>query len=283
MIIDAITTNIFGLLMGPIQSKETFNFLVVAALQEELNAFYSVDDSFSNRVPVEGGAFKVSCRENGRQLDILTYTPNKMGMPYNAAAITKIIATHQPVYTIFIGTCAGLTDKKRNLGDVLVPFRIFSYESGKYEKGVFQPDYMSYETGETLRKHAEEVNANLKANLKYQVFTDEDFCSGAAVINDPVKRNEILQRSGRKATGLDMEAYSIACINTILRPEGKELIVIKGIMDFAINKDESETSGNKDLAKQNSAHFAFELIKHLHNTYFNGRKGFKISPGIFGR
>ncbi len=41
-------------------------------------------------------------------------------------------------------------------------------------------------------------------------------------------------------TGLDMEAFSIACINNILKAEGKKLAVIKGIMDFGENKSESE-------------------------------------------
>ncbi len=260
-----------------ISTKDTYNFMVVSALQEELNEFYSQHSDFDKREKKEGGAFKVSLSLTGkRKIDILTYTPNKMGMPFNAASIMRIISIHQPVYSIFIGTCAGLKTDNRKGGDVLIPFRVFSYESGKFEDGKFLPDYMNYETGELLRKEAEVLNNRIKTNLTYKVITDEDFCSGSAVIDDKSKREEIITRSGRKVSGLDMEAYSIACLNSVLRPENKELLVVKGIMDFAMDKEESEQTGSKELAKRNSANFAFELIKHLDKEIFTTKGNIEI-------
>ena len=146
---------------------------------------------------------------------------------------------------------------------MLVPHRVFSYESGKYENGHFLPDYVNYETGEYLRKQAEFLNSIIKNKIDYRVITDEDFCSGAAVIDDRGKREEIVNRSARKVSGLDMEAYSLACINNVLTAERKEVLVIKGIMDFAMDKNQSEEGGNKALAKTNSANFTLRLIKHL--------------------
>jgi len=251
-----------------VTSNEAYNFLVVAALQEELNEFYTVNNKFKKREIREGGAYKISYVKNGRRINLLTYSPNKMGMPFNAASIMKIINTHNPTYTLFIGTCAGLTDEKRKCGDVLVPVRAFSFESGKYELGKFLPDHISYETGELLRKHAEIVHKKNKKRA-FKVFTDEDFFSGAAVINDEAKRKEIISNSARKVTGLDMEAYSIACINHILRAESKELLVVKGISDFAVDKSNSEEQGNKSLAMKNAAAFAYEIICHLETTVFN--------------
>jgi hypothetical protein len=61
----------------------------------------------------------------------------------------------------------------------------------------------------------------------------------------------------------------IACINYILRPESKELLAIKGISDFAIDKSKNEQQGNKALAKKNSAKFAYELIVHLETNLFS--------------
>jgi nucleoside phosphorylase len=252
-----------------VSNRESFNFLVVSALQEELNEFYSLNQRFIKTPMPLSEAFKLSSTHKGRTLKILTYTPNRMGMPFNATAIMRIISIYQPVYTFFIGTCAGLKIDKRTVGDVLVPHRVFSYESGKYENGKFLPDYISYETGEFLRKEAEHLNSKIKHRLKYQVITDEDFCSGAAVIDDEKKRDDILMYSARKVSGLDMEAYALACINMVLRSEGKEAIVIKGIMDFAMDKADSEQVGNKELAKKNAAAFTYELIKHLDATIFN--------------
>ena len=190
-----------------------------------------------------------------------------MGMPFNAAALMNIISLHEPIYTIMIGTCACIA-KEHKLGDVLIPDRVFSYESGKYEKGVFKPDYAAHSTGDELRKQAELLKSELTpAKLGYNVTTDEDFCSGGAVVDDLDISQEIIRRCGRKLSGLDMEAYSIACINTVLKGN-KELLVVKGISDYAKDKAESEEGGNKELAKKNSADFAYVLIKHLQETIF---------------
>lgn len=259
----------------PVKAKETYNFLVVAALQEELNEFYKLNQSFNKKTKKEGGAYEVSYTIRGEKIKILTYTPNKMGMPLNAASLMHIIGLHEPIYTIMIGTCACIA-KKHNLGDVLIPDRVFSYESGKYENGEFKPDYSAHNTGDDLRKQAELLKSQLGSKLKYNVTTDEDFCSGGAVVDDIELSKEIISRCGRKLSGLDMEAYSVACINTILKGD-KELLVVKGISDFAKDKQDAEQQGNKDLAKQNSAHFAFELIKHLQETQFGFNQNVQIT------
>jgi len=251
-------------------SKDTYNFLVVAALQEELNEFYKINQSFSKRTTKEGGANEISYTSNGTTVKILTYTPNKMGMPFNAAAIMNIIALHEPVYTFMIGTCACIA-KDHKLGDILIPDRVFSYESGKFEKGVFKPDYLAHSTGEELRKQAELLKSIIGSRLSFNITTDEDFCSGGAVVDDIELSKEIITRCGRKLSGLDMEAYSIACINTVLKGN-KELLVIKGISDFAKDKGEAEKSGNKELAKKNSAKYTYELIRHLQDTTFGSQQ-----------
>lgn len=132
-------------------------------------------------------------------------------------------------------------------------------------------------TGNILRKEAELLKSRIINKLNYNVTTDEDFCSGGAVIDDKSMSDEIVKRCGRKLSGLDMEAYAIACINSLLQKD-KELLVIKAISDFAKNKSESEQSGNKELAKNNSAHYAFELIKHLEDSIFTTEKNVIIKP-----
>lgn len=261
-----------------ISSRESYNFLIVAALQEELNEFYNQNKGFTKPVYKDGGANEISFQYKKRDVKILTFTTNNMGMPINAASIMKIINIHEPIYTIMIGTCACI---KRNhkLGDVLIPKRVFSYESGKYENGVFDPDYEAKSTGDQLRKQAELLKSRIGHKLKYNVTTDEDFCSGGAVIDDKDMSNEIVKRCGRKLSGLDMEAYSIACINSLLFPD-KELLVIKAISDYAKNKTESEEEGNKELAKNNSANYAFELIKHLEDFIFGANKTVTIKRNI---
>ncbi len=244
-----------------IVSKETYNYLVVAALQEELKEFCNLCGKKQGVKHKTGGAVEIVFKKGKKQIKILTYSSNKMGMTYNAAAIMNVIAIHQPVYTFFIGTCAGLIPEKQKTGDILVPHFVFAYESGKHSaKGVFEADHISFDTSEDIRKYSE----NLKSNIRrYNVTTDENFCSGAAIIDNKVKKEEIKNDVARKVTGLDMEAFAIGCINDILKKDGKQLAVIKGIMDFGENKLESENNNNKTLAKKNSADFTLKLIRYI--------------------
>ncbi len=110
-----------------------------------------------------------------------------MGMPYNAASIMRIMSLHEPIYTFFIGTCAGLYPDIHKAGDILVPHFIFNYESGKYgEDGEFESDYISFDTDEDIRKYAEIIKT--RVSKQYSVTTDENFCSGGAVIDNPEKK-----------------------------------------------------------------------------------------------
>jgi hypothetical protein len=67
-----------------------------------------------------------------------------------------------------------------------------------------------------------------------------------------------------------MEAYSIACINYILREEGKKLSVVKAIMDFGENKEIGDKNMDKEIAMKNSAKATLEIIKYIHTEIING-------------
>ena len=250
-----------------IVAKKHYNFLIVAARQDELSAFIDQTSNLKKGAKVEFGVRELRYEEKKTKIDILTYTPAIMGMAFNAASIMRIICKYQPVYTIFIGTCAGLYSDKNKYGDVLVPNNIYNYESGKHLDDVFECDHNCYSTDDDMRKYAG-ILAN-KLDKKINIITDEHFCSGSAIVDSKTKKLEIISRLPRKVTGLDMEAYSIACINHILREEGKKLCVIKSIMDFGENKSASEKSQNKILAMQNSGKVALELIKYIHSEIIN--------------
>ena len=245
-----------------LESKPSYNFLVVAARQDELSEFFN-QTSFKQKKKIELGTTEIIFEEGKSQIKILAYTPNTMGMAFNAAAIMRVICKHQPIYTLFIGTCAGLDSENYSIGDVIVPQNIYNYESGKHKDGkVFHPDQHCYSTDDELRTFAEILKTKL--SKKMRIITDEHFCSGSAVIDSKEKKGEIKKDLPRKVNGLDMEAYSIACINYLLREEGKKLTVIKSIMDFGEDKSESEKNNNKLLAMRNSAMVALELIKYIH-------------------
>lgn len=235
-----------------------YKYLVASALQEELDEFLKRVNP--NTKPLDLDVSLTSHKHSDKTIEVLTFSANRMGMPYNAAKLMQIIMTFQPKYVLFIGICAGLKDHP--LGSVLVPQKVFSYESGKLNNGRFLPDYTSYHTSDIFRKRAQSLQNKDFNSFGYEVITDEEFSSGSAVINDEAKVKEIQEGGARKLSGLEMEAYSIACINEILNPNCQAL-VIKGISDKAVNKDSSEVDGSREKAKKNAADFALRLINYI--------------------
>ncbi|GAB4022659.1 hypothetical protein GCM10028808_70800 [Spirosoma migulaei] len=240
----------------------SYKYLIVSALQEELEPFKNLISPNLENLDLGVKLVKIIVQNNSAEnvVELLLYSSNKMGMSYNAAKIMQVIIKFNPTYVFFIGICAGL--KEHNFGSVLIPKRVFSYESGKYSGGIFSPDYLSYETSDQLRSEAVSFHTQNINIFPYKVIVDEDFCSGAAVIDEKEIVKKILENGSRKLSGLDMESYSIACINDILKPKN-QLLIVKGISDKAIDKGNSEKSGERQKAKKNAAHFVFKFIEHL--------------------
>jgi nucleoside phosphorylase len=132
----------------------SYKYLVVSALQEELDEFMLKVSPSTEELELDVMLAKIQHRS--KSVEILTFTADKMGMPFNAAKLMQIILSFRPKFIFFIGICAGIKDHPP--GSVLIPKRVFSYESGKYENGVFSPDYTSYDTSDVLRKKAQSLN-----------------------------------------------------------------------------------------------------------------------------
>ena len=244
-----------------------YKYLVCAALNDELTGFHNVANV--QRRSIGNNLDEIIIEHRGSKIRVATFTADTMGMPYNSARLMQVITDVDPLYVLFIGTCAGLGDNK--IGTVLVPKTVFSYESGKLENGIFYPNYEPFQTSEKLRIQANSLKHELRNRESFDIITDEDFCSGSAVINDEGKAADIKSHEKRKLSGLDMEAYSLACIDKILRGRS-EILVIKGISDLAFNKGQSEATGGKDLAIVNSSKFAFELIKYVEERRLDGER-----------
>ena len=136
-----------------------------------------------------------------------------MGLPVNGVALTNVIRNYEPRYVIFIGTCAGLNPGDNKKGDVLIPEYVYAYDSGKYDDtGKFKVEHRHYDLSQTIRTMASDM---IQKNAKYKFGIEQNcgFCSGASVVSNKTKRNQIIKGKNRKVAGFDMEAYSLAVIN----------------------------------------------------------------------
>ena len=96
---------------------------------------------------------------------------------------------------------------------------------------------------------------------KFTIETSCGFCSGASVVNSEQKTKAIEKSANRKVLGFDMEAYVIAIIDYLY--SDVETLVIKGIMDHGVKKND----GSKSVAKNNPAEIANDLVQYIVNNH----------------
>lgn len=242
--------------------RPSYKYLVVSALQGEIEAFYATNDAFASRTPLdrEINVYQTRIQTENWKQTILTFTSARMGMPHNSASIMQVVERYDPMYIIFIGTCASLKCKTQ-MGSVIVPKTVFNYELGKSTDFGFSSDYDSHKMSKSILEHAESMRSlNPKPDwLDFNVITDDDFSSGSVVVDSIFKKLWISMRASRKTNGLDMEAYSLGVIQHLR--SSKTVGVIKGVMDLGFRKLDK----NKSKAMTNAAKFAYELICRIEN------------------
>jgi hypothetical protein len=256
---------ILGLTAAPLEisipikeDSPYYHVLVASALNEEMAPFlkqYKGEWKYLNKEKTLK-TFQVK-NNKGTIFNILVYSVDKMGLPVNGVALTNVINTYNPRYIIFIGTCAGLQPENNHEGDILIPEYVYAYDSGKYDdKGVFKVEHRHYDLSQTLRTMVSDM---IEQNRKYKFGIEQNcgFCSGASVVSNKIRRNQIIRGKNRKVAGFDMEAYAIAVINQFCL--NVDAIVIKGIMDFGEKKEDKY----KTVAKRNSARVANDLILYM--------------------
>lgn len=240
--------------------QPSYKYLVVSALPSEMQPFYATNNAFNNKIPLdrELNVYQTIIETNNWKQTILTYSSAAMGMPHNSASIMQVIERHDPMYILFIGTCASMK-KKTKLGSVVVPKSVFNYELGKSTHRGFSSDFRSHVMSKKILEHAETISSiDPKPDwLNFEVICDDDFSSGSVVLNSYIKKLWITLRSSRKTNGLDMESYSLGVIQH-LKPL-KTIGVIKGVMDLGFGKSDKA----KTTAMTNSARFAYEMICHI--------------------
>ena len=258
--------------------EESYDIVIITALHDtEFEALKKMP------IPQEPALFKNDstnyrkCKIGNRS--ILFATDDKMGMAASAALTAKIVAKFSPLYIIMAGVAAGVKDKEKNYGDILVARTTWNYESGKYKfnqkNGVttFEPNPEQVELENSIvhlinelksdRKLLSEIKESFKpnpsdkqpdANLK--LFLGP-MASGSAVVADE-KKVASIRRKNRKLIGIDMETFGVYYSAKSYSTDNKtKAISIKSISDFA---DQIKSDHYRNFAAHTSALFIYQLI-----------------------
>ncbi|MBX7047307.1 MAG: hypothetical protein K1X86_15865 [Ignavibacteria bacterium] len=178
------------------------------------------------------------------------------------------------------GIAAGVKDKEKNYGDILVATFTWNYDSGKYKfdtkisKTVFEADPEQIEIDATMvhlinelksdKKMLEKVENNFtesttdkKSNTSLKVFLGP-LASGSAVLADKKKLDK-LRVNYRKLIGIDMETFGVYyAVKNYCSNNRIKVISIKSISDFA---DQRKSDKYRKYAAYTSASFIYNFIQ----------------------
>ncbi|MEA4917271.1 5'-methylthioadenosine/S-adenosylhomocysteine nucleosidase [Proteiniphilum sp.] len=260
-------------------NSNSFDIVIITALHDtEFEALKKMP-IILNRFPVADDSTNYWNGKIGNK-SILLATDDKMGIAAAASLSTKIISKFSPSYLIMAGIAAGVKDKEKNYGDILVARFTWNYESGKYKYNIktktttFEPNPEQIELDDSIVHIINEIktdktllqtihhgftvtNNDLKPDANLKVFMGP-FASGSAVLADK-KKIDSIRRNNRKLIGIDMETFGVFYAAKSFSNNGKtKAISIKSISDFA---DQKKSDKFRNYAAYTSASFIYNLIR----------------------
>jgi nucleoside phosphorylase len=230
---------------------------VVTALQVELDALIGFATHHETIVGPKRTYHKLVFTFNGKEFTVIAHTLGRMGIATMSITLMEILYNFpQLKYVALIGIAAGSDSGSQNFGDVLIPEKVYNYESGKYveedDNVTFKSDYNSFDIDTAILQKISAVSSNkeiiatiqsnwrAKKDYKLKVHTG-NFACGSAVIASRKKIEEIEKAVSRKYIGIDMETYALAIVNRLKHNEYPKMFIIKSISDFAdSDKNDSE-------------------------------------------
>ncbi|MBT9310822.1 phosphorylase family protein [Leptothoe kymatousa] len=179
----------------------------------------------------------------------------------------------KPQVVLFVGIAGGIKDVK--IGDVVAATKIYGYESGKAEAGVFKP---RPEVGESSYSLVQRARAEARNSQWLQRLSDSPNRLPDAYVR-PIAAGEkvvastqtavcnFLQHHYSDAVAVEMEGYGFIRA-AYSSKQTTSAIVIRGISDLLDNKNEANNNQAQEEVRQATAShhasaFAFQLLTNF--------------------
>lgn len=250
--------------------------LVVAALQEELDAIWHPGAGFTWSAPPEEFESIWFRRSSHAGYDLISACAGEMGQVATAMLVSKLSLRFRPVLVVMIGICGGRKDLKFAIGDIVFSSKGAQYHIGRQSKrspsasgGLRQELYATVDVRMELvdlikRELSEDAflcelgESSWEANpspgstpsSRTGTFVSADF-----VLKDAEKFQSTVERD-RTVVAVDMESY--AALRAAMSCEVEfGAIVIKAISDHG---DAGKEKRGRGFAKSMSALVASRFI-----------------------
>jgi hypothetical protein len=206
------------------QPKKKYEFVIVCALDKEIDAFEGLTDTWGSLKTISG----LVCREV--QIDMykgVIVRAHRMGLVTAAVVATMALERFEPRLICMSGICGGIPGEAK-IYDLLVTQTCHQHDAGKWSNDGFRSEHYDVQVSvdvhnkllelcsETdLKKFMlKDLNASKSElpdemkRLTWNVKADAPTSSGSAVMAEDGKTSS-LTSGQRKLAGFDMEIYSV--------------------------------------------------------------------------
>jgi nucleoside phosphorylase len=212
------------------------------------------------RVPYQRGIFSTS----NQVWDVLIRETSHGNV---CAAVETLLAIHyfHPALVLFIGVAGGLKDV--HIGDVVIPTKVYAYESGRANVTSFQtrPQVVNPTFPLVQLAQAEAMEQDWLQRLKEAIpdtlpnVLAAPIASGESVVaSTRAAIYKFLRASYSDAVAVEMESYGFL-LAAHFYPE-VDALVIRGISDRINNKRRTDSNDSQTLAARHASAFAFEIL-----------------------
>lgn len=248
-----------------VPTYEHVDVAIIAALYED--EFTSLKEFLEDEEPVIGFETMKIAKLKNSEKKVLVDFQTKMGMVEATFLSAQILSRFSPKYLIMVGVCGGRATKGINLLDILIPNKVFDYQTGKYERGEFKPYLRSCNINnkkaidscvKILKKIEEYVNTPLKEKCKAIKIRTKTLACGNVVVKTDGYLEDVVSAFDEETEGVEMESFGVVRTTELLEDKKVMPIIIKSVMDFT---EKNKNDKDKATAAYFSACYTYFLVR----------------------
>lgn len=245
--------------------NEQIDYAIIAALYDD--EFSSLKEFLEDEKPILGFDTMKTYKLKNSDKRVLVDFQTRMGMVEATYLSTQIMSRFSPKYLIMVGVCGGRATKDVKLLDLIIPNKVFDYQSGKYDNGVFKPylrvcninNKKTISVSEQVLKSMEAyVNTPLKKKCKNITVHSKTLACGNIVVKTNGYLEDVISAFDEETQAVEMESFGVVRSTELIEDKRVIPIIIKSVMDYT-EKDKNDS--DKQNAAYLSACFAYFLIK----------------------